>query len=294
MNRSLVSSATGLQTSRAKVRSEPLFFPSHGCPLYGMFCRPTGEDRKETALIACHGVGLEHAITSRMTALAVRRAAELGYPALLYHSRGHGDSAGDFAEVTFESLVEDALSAEECLFQLSDARRVVWLGLRLGALVAVEAAIRHPGSVGLVLWEPVASGTEYFRQLVRGLQFSAVARGGKKIPTFDEVLEKIEREGKADIHACYLHAKLYLSIREISLVKLLERWTGPVFLAQIRARLKLSATNAALVEALESRGAKVTITRITEEPGWQFLMWDRPWTSQVLLDNTMRWLDELA
>jgi pimeloyl-ACP methyl ester carboxylesterase len=259
-----------------------------------MFCRPAGEDSKETALIACHGVGLEHAVTSRMVGLVVRQAAERGYPALLYHSRGHGDSAGDFAEVTFESLVEDALSAAERLFQSSEVRRVVWLGLRVGALVAAEAAMRLPESAGLVLWEPVASGAEYFRQLVRGLQFSAIARGGKQIPTIDQVLEKIEREGKADIHACYLHAKLYLSMREVSLVKLLERWTGPIFLAQIRARLKLSATNAALVEALESRGAKVTVTRVTEEPGWQFLMWDRPWTSQVLLDDTMRWIDELA
>jgi pimeloyl-ACP methyl ester carboxylesterase len=229
-----------------------------------------------------------------MAALAVRRAAERGYPALLYHSRGHGDSGGDFAEVTYESLVEDALTAGEHVLQLSGARRIVWFGLRVGALVAAEAAMRYPDSVGLVLWEPVASGAEYFRHLVRGLQFSAVARGGKKIPTVDEVLEKVEREGQADIHACYLHAKLYLSMREISLVKLLERWTGPVFLAQIRAQLKLSAMNAALIEALESRGAKVTVTRITEEPGWQFLMWERPWTSQILLDNTARWLDELA
>jgi pimeloyl-ACP methyl ester carboxylesterase len=229
-----------------------------------------------------------------MAALAVRQAAKRGHPALLYHSRGHGDSGGDFAQVTFETLVEDALAAAERLLQLSGVQRLVWLGLRVGAVVAAEAAVRHPLSVGMVLWEPVASGEEYFRQLVRGLQFSALARGAQRPPSVDEVLGIVEREGKVDIHACYLHAKLYLSMREVRLTKVLERWSGPVFLAQIQARLKLSARNTELVEALESHGCKVSVTRITEDPGWQFLLWDRPWTSSALLENTARWLDELV
>jgi pimeloyl-ACP methyl ester carboxylesterase len=229
-----------------------------------------------------------------MVALMVRRAAELGYPGFLYHSRGHGDSGGDFEETTFQSLVEDALSAGERVFQLSGARRVVWVGLRVGSLVAVEAATQQPDSAGIVLWEPVANGADYFRQLIKGLQFTALARGEKKVRNVREVLEQVEREGRADIHACYLHVKLYLSMREIELIKLLEHWKNPVLLAQIQPRLKLSATNGALVDALESRGVKVTVTRVAEEPGWQFLLWDRPWTSETLLENTMRWLNELA
>ena len=294
MNRSLLNNTTKHQAPRVKVRSEPLFFPSHGHPLYGMFCRPTEESCKETALIACHGVGLEHAVTSRMMVLAVRQAAEHGYPALVYHSRGHGDSSGDFAELTFESLVEDARSAAEHALQLSGARRVVWLGVRVGALVAAAAAVQHPNSAGLVLWEPPASGADNFHQLLRGLQFSAVARGEKEVPKTNEVLETIERDGRADIHACYFYAKFHHSMRDLKLAKILEQWTGPVFYAQIQARIKLSAGNAGIVAALEQQGCKVTTTRIAEEPGWQFLMWRVPWTSTVLLEDTMRWLDELA
>jgi pimeloyl-ACP methyl ester carboxylesterase len=282
------------RSSQPKVQSQPLFFPSHGRPLYGMYCPPTRERDDAAVLVACHGVGLEHAVTSHVLARAVRQAGALGYPAFLYHSRGHGDSTGDFAEITFENLVEDALAAAAHARQLSGSRRVVWLGVRVGALVAAEAAVRSPDSAGLVLWEPVGRGADYFRELARGLLFSAVARGEKTGKTVNDVLGQVEREGHADIHACYLYAKLYLSVREVDLAKILECWAGPVLLAQIQARLKLSPANTALVAALEARGAKVAVTRISEDPGWQFLMWGQPWTSATLLADTASWLEALT
>lgn len=288
------NAAARVATSQPKVRSEPLFFPADGRPLYGMYCPPARERQNAVALIACHGVGLEHAVTSHVLARVVRQAAALGYPAFLYHSRGHGDSAGDFASITFENLVEDALAAAAHARQLAGVRRVVWLGLRVGGLVAAEAAVRSADAAGLVLWEPVARGADYFRQLVRGLLFSAVARGEKSGKTVDEVLKQVEREGQADIHACYLHSRFYLGTRDLDLAKILEGWAGPTFLAQVQARLNLSPANAALVAALEGRGAKVAVTRISEDPGWQFLMWGQPWSSTTLLENTESWLDELA
>ncbi len=277
-----------------RMRSEPLFFPSHGRPLFGMFCQPVAKGLSPVALVACHSVGLEHAVTSRMLALGARRAAALGYPALLYHSRGHGDSGGDFADVTFESLLEDALCAGAHARERSGASRIVWLGLRFGSLIAAEAAAQCRDTAALVLWEPVHRGADYFRQFVRGLLFAAVARGTRSGTTVNEVLERVEREGRVDIHASYLHAMLYRSTRGIDLAQSLREWSGPTFIGQVQPRLNLSAENAALVTALKGRNAKVGVTLIREDPGWQFPLWRVPWTSTALLDETGAWLDELA
>jgi pimeloyl-ACP methyl ester carboxylesterase len=231
-------------------------------------------------------------VPTRMLAMAVRQAAALGYPAMLYHSRGHGDSSGDFAEVTLDGLVEDALSAAACVRERSGARRVIFMGVRFGTMVAATALSQYRDCAGLILWEPVHRGSDYFRQFVRGLLFAAVARGQKLGETADDILKRVERDGRADIHATYLHAKFYLSSREADLAETIQSWHGPTLIAQIQPRLGMSPDNQKLATSLEARGAKVTSVRISEEPGWQF--WRIPWVSTPLLEQTGAWLNALA
>ena len=277
---------------KAGVAPEPLFFSSEDRPLYGFYCPATKVRPGAPALVACHSVGLEHMVPSRMLALAVREAAALGFPAMLYHSRGHGDSAGDFADVTLDGLVADALNAARFVRERSGAERVIFMGVRFGTMVAATALSQSPESAGLILWEPVHRGSDYFRQFVRGLLFAAVARGQKLGETADDVLKRVERDGKADIHATYLHSKFYLSSRDANLAATIKDWKGPTLLAQVQPRMSITADNQALAAALEQRGAKVNTVKISEEPGWQF--WRIPWVSTSLLEQTGAWLNALA
>jgi hypothetical protein len=127
---------------------------------------------------------------------------------------------------------------------------------------------------------------------VRGLLFAAVARGQKLGETADDVLKRVERDGRADIHATYLHSKFYLSSRETNLPATIQDWRGPTFLAQVQPRMSMTADNQTLITTLEARGAAVSAVRISEEPGWQF--WRIPWVSTQLLDQTGVWLNALA
>jgi pimeloyl-ACP methyl ester carboxylesterase len=279
-----------VQTS--KPRPQPLFFNSNGRPLYGLYCAPANPRADAPVLIGCHSVAIEHNATCRMLALLTREAAAAGFPALVYHSRGHGDSAGDVADVSFETLVEDALSAADEACRRSGATRVIWLGVRFGCLVAAEAARRRPGAAALALWEPLHRGADYFRQLARGILFAAVARGEKPNKTADDLLNEVDREGRVQVYGSYLYHKFYDSGRRVELAKSLEHWSGPTQLAQIQPRLTLAPTNAALAASLEARGAKVHVTRIGDEPGWQIS--GLPWLSPPLLTETGAWLHALA
>ena len=231
-------------------------------------------------------------VPTRMLALIVRHAAAMGYPAMAYHARGHGDSSGDFADVTLDGLVEDAISAANSIRERSGAQRVIFLGVRFGTIIAATALSRYADSAGLILWEPVHRGADYFRQFVRGSLFAAVARGQKPTETADEVLKRVEREGRVDIHATYLHSKLYFSSRDVELGATIKDWRGPTMLAQIQPRMSMTPGNQALITALEGRGAKVTAFRVAEEPGWQF--WRIPWVSTPVLEQTGAWLDGLV
>jgi pimeloyl-ACP methyl ester carboxylesterase len=242
--------------------------------------------------VQCHTLGVEQVTCYRVETENARAAAARGVPALRYHSRGHGDSGGDFDAVTFESLVEDACAAAAEARRRSGAPRVIWLGVRFGALVAAEA-LRRTGGGALALWEPVESTRDYFRGMLRNVLFSQVVRGEKRSIGVEQLLEQVERDGHVDVHGYYLHRALYATSRALELPALLPSWAGPTLLVQVQKRPTLAPPHAALIEALRARGARVTVGQVAEEPGWHFIA-NPAWESKALVAQTVEWLDALA
>jgi pimeloyl-ACP methyl ester carboxylesterase len=290
-----VPSPTAARPSAALATASPetpLFFEAAGRPLYAVYHAPAPGRADAPLLVQCHSLGVELVTNYRNEVLCARAAAAAGFPVFRYHARGHGDSAGDFAAVTFAGLVEDALAAADQGLARSGGHGMVWLGVRFGALVAA-AALGARGARGLALWEPVEEPAEYFRRQLRGLLFSRVAKGERPDATVDELLARVTSEGQVDVHGYYLHRALVESVAGLGLAGLLAAWKGPTLLAQIQARPRLAPEHAALVEGLELRGARVAMTRVAEEPGWHFIS-NPAWESQALVRDTVEWLRAVA
>ena len=98
---------------------------------------------KRQVIVICHAIGTEHMLTQRIEALGARLAANAGFAAFRYNARAHGDSAGDPRDLTFADLVDDACAAADMARELSGASRIIWIGLRLGCLIAAEAICRR-------------------------------------------------------------------------------------------------------------------------------------------------------
>jgi hypothetical protein len=178
---------------------------------------------------------------------------------------------------------------------LSGSDKIVWIGLRFGALVAAAAAQRFSSSVGLGLWEPIHEGRDYFVELIRGLLFSATARGLKPpVGSTNEMLATLERDGSADVLGSEIHAKFYRGVRSVSLAQLLKTWNRQTFVAQVQPRVRFTPKSSTLIADLEARGVATRTLMIREEPGWQFPMWRQPWVSEELLSHTGAWLDAVA
>jgi pimeloyl-ACP methyl ester carboxylesterase len=244
-------------------------------------------------VVHVHSLGVEQITLYRAEVLGARAAAAAGFPVFRHHARGHGDSTGDFADVTLEGLVEDALAAAAEAQRRSGAAEVIWLGARFGAIVAALAAARHGDSPGIALWEPVHRPLDYFRAQLRGMLFSQVAAGKRPDATVDQLLERCERDGHVDVHGYLLHQALIASTRDAELGAALAPHRGALLLAQIQARPRLSAPNAALAANVESRGQRVTTRCITEEPGWQFML-NPAWESADLSRAMQEWLDAVG
>jgi alpha/beta superfamily hydrolase len=288
----LASAETTLATGNYATPSDQrLLFSSADQRLYGAF-NPADRPGNKPVIVFCNSFGAGHFVTVRMEALAARMVARRGYPAFRYHPRGHGDSTGNFSDVTFEGLVEDALSAAEYARRVSGASEVVWVAVRFGTLVAAEAMRRRDYTAALALWEPVHRARDYFRSLLRRVLFHETANGRRPDVTVDDLLLRLEREESVALPGSWLHHAIYRSAIDSDLAGSLEDWSGPTLVAQIQRRSQLSPDNAALVAALERRGSKATFASVADQPEWDGI--DSRWNSDALLDETAGWLDGLA
>lgn len=142
--------------------------------------------RKPSEGSACHGAIIhvpafaeEMNKSRRMVALQADAWAQDGWMVLQIDFGGCGDSEGDFADAGWDGWLEDVRYAHE--WASAQTNGPVWLwGLRLGAVLAAEAADRFQLECGLLLWQPVVSGKQHLQQFLRMWKMAQVV--GKSGP----------------------------------------------------------------------------------------------------------------
>ncbi len=113
----------------------------------------------------------------RMVSLQARALARLGFDVLVLDLYGTGDSDGDFRDARWSLWLDDVAAAANWLSERGNSRLTLW-GVRLGSLLAVDAAARQPGRFGgLLLWQPVVDGKATLTQFLRIRVATAMAEG---------------------------------------------------------------------------------------------------------------------
>ena len=115
----------------------------------------------------------------RMAALQSRMLAARGFAVLQIDLFGCGDSSGDFGDASWEIWQQDVMRGMQWLRQRGGRNVTLW-GLRLGALLALDAArLCDPAPDGFVLWQPVVSGEQFLTQFLRLRVASEMIAGGR-------------------------------------------------------------------------------------------------------------------
>ncbi|WP_244816168.1 alpha/beta hydrolase [Caballeronia sp. Lep1P3] len=116
-------------------------------------------------VVLCNTYGHEYVWTYSGMRLFAEALAAQGLSVLRFDYRGTGDSDGDDAAPDlFESSIEDIGAAVELLKEQTGIEHVTLCGFRVGAALALHAALRRPVD-DLVLLAPVVSGRTYMREL---------------------------------------------------------------------------------------------------------------------------------
>lgn len=150
----------------ATPRAAPKFLDVNGRPLFAWHHAPAPAVRRGASIVLCPALEFEHASAYRTWRILAERLAAIGFDVLRIDYDGTGNSAGgpedpDRAAAWLRSI---ACAIAECR-HLAGSDRVSLLGLRGGALLALQAAAAGRGIERLVLWSPLTSGRAYVREL---------------------------------------------------------------------------------------------------------------------------------
>ena len=244
-------------------------------------------------IVYCHGFAQEHLFNWRAEVLGVDILARHGYSTFSYHARAHGDSAGEFAELDFDGMVDDAMAGADRAIELTGVNRIVWVGIRFGALIAATAIRRRNDAAALALWEPVHSARHYFRALMRRVLLFEVSRGRRPAINAEQMIDELNHGRAVPLLGVDLHPKFYASAVDANLARALEGWSRPTMLAQIQRSSSLAEEHHALRAILERQGALVTTVLVEEEPVWDNGL--ESWGTHEGLSGQMGdWLDGLV
>ena len=130
------------------------------------------------AFIYVHPFAEEMNKCRRMAAMQARAFARSGIAVLQIDLYGCGDSSGDFGDARWPIWLDDLQRAQQWLAQRHTST-IGWWGVRLGALLALEAAGRFGGGPAL-LWQPVISGEAFLTQFLR-MRVASAALAAKSI-----------------------------------------------------------------------------------------------------------------
>lgn len=231
----------------------------------------------------------------RMWTLLALELATQGVSVLIPDLHGTGESDGDFADARWEHWLED-LAAVRRQAIADGASRVVLVGLRLGALLALDFARRQPGarqalapaagedSVGggaahrrpagelerLVLWQPVLSGQQFMNQFLR-LKLAAGLRdtGAPKLTTA-ALRERLAAGEALEIAGYELAPQLLAAIDALELESLAAGELPPIEWLEVSTGEPpaLAPASARLVQRLRDSGRSVQARAVPGEPFW--------------------------
>lgn len=148
------------------VTIQPFNFGPPERRLFGIYHAPAAAQAARPGVLLCNAFGQEAVRAHRLMRVLAERLARAGHAVLRFDYHGTGDAMGDDLDGDPAGWADDVLVADQALRSRSGVTHTAWMGMRLGAAVALRAAQRAPGNLQrLVLWDPVIDGARYLDHL---------------------------------------------------------------------------------------------------------------------------------
>ncbi len=210
-------------------------------------------------MVLCDPFAEEKKSSQKTLAEMGRALAEAGISALHLDYRGTGDSAGRFEQFNLEDWREDICAAVDWVRLRWGLGRVGLLGLRLGATLAAREAV-NCHACDLVLWEPVAEGERYARELAQRTKIKQMLTTGPGASS----AQQQNQSGFLDLDGYLVAPSLMTQLGQLRLAPL-EQFPQPALLVECTARGEVSPA----AQALMADCPLGEVQALQMEPFWQ-------------------------
>lgn len=164
----------------------------------------------------------------RMASLQARELAKQDIGTLILDPYGCGDSGGEFAEARWQIWRDDAIRAIAWL-RGRGYHRITLLGLRLGALLALDVARESAAAPErLVLWQPVLRGDQMMTQFLRLRLAAELAAGARGRDGTAALRQQLATDRIIEIAGYELHHELVVALDALKLAELGETCPAPI------------------------------------------------------------------
>jgi exosortase A-associated hydrolase 2 len=247
------------------------YLPSEAGNLFAMYYAPSEAARESYDLVYIHPFAGEMTASRNVIAAVARHLASAGVGMLILDLLGCGDSSGDFRDARWEIWRADLASAVRWLRE-QGRDRIGLLGLRLGALMAMDFAAYSGESYDLILWQPVLSGETMLTQFLR-MNLDEMGDGPAGIRLTQPEYRKTLLPGQTIEVAGYeISSELIHAIDKLTLPQLVHAVSVPILWIDMANEFepRLRPERAQVVEACKKIGVKISTHMLNGLPFWFF------------------------
>ena len=250
-------------------RIDPAFIEGSRGPLFALHHPPALVNDTTECIVVVPSFAEEMNRCRYMQTLLAQELRKQNHALLSVDPFGTGDSAGDFSEASWNQWVEDTISAANYAEQLG-YKRISFLAVRLGALLAMAAAPSINNLERIIFWQPVTNGKATLNQFLRIKIAAAMGRDEKAETTAH--LEKLLSQGKNIEVAGYdVSPPLFQGIQSAHINNHLETTSIPITWFTVLASEERNTPRGDVqtIEKWRNQGAEINHQTVIGPAFWQ-------------------------
>ena len=202
-----------------------------------------------------------------MVAMQARALSEFGFGTLVLDPRGTGDSSGEFCDAAWTGWRDDLQQGIDWLGRAAHGCVAVW-GIRLGAIMAAELAVRNPAITRLLLWQPVVNGKNYFTQFLRiRIAAEMETRGG--VRSTDELRARSAAGEMVEVSGYLVGPELARSIDEARFPDAATLSSTKISWFEVVASTEIVPPNFRTVDEYRAKAVAIEREAVIGPPFWQ-------------------------
>lgn len=257
----------GSITHLVGIQTTAVFIEGRHGRLFATFHEPPSPP--DFSVVVCQPMYAESARNRRRELALAAELCRAGLAVARFDYRGAGHSSGDASRITFSQMVEDTNLVVDTLLERSGARRVGFVGTRLGGLVALKACADRPDAA-VALWEPPTDLDRYYNEVFRARMIGLIKQG-KRTPTSKDMLGEFARNGFMDVLGSPLAHSLYLSTKDLRLHDLLvQAGPRPTCIIQMSIKQEIRPALSTVIDQCAAAGLAIEASTMPYDEAWWF------------------------